>query len=157
MSKEPRRKLVWETTKNMFGHTYVLKGKESTYQVGENIESDLFAKHQKKTASKFFWFRAPKITENQLRETVEFLSNLDGNFVFDVYETGKELDASLKLTNDLDAANLAWSLTEAWMKWNQGDEDAWLEARKPVKLQIEKDEDGNVTVKANVTVKGLSS
>lgn len=154
-----RTKMKWQITSNMFGVTCELKGKSQTFLAGENIENDVFLNQMKKQITKkFFWFRAPKITTDEIQETVECISNLDGNFSFDVWETDGKLDASLKVVNESDAATIAWSLTRTWMKWDEHQEEDLLSEKKPVKIHIEKDSDGNITgVKADVTVKTLAN
>ena len=60
-------------------------------------------------------------------------------------------DASLKMTHEGDVENLAWTLTEIWMKWNSEQEDE-LKGKfnaKPLKARVTKD--GRIRVRATVT------
>ena len=87
-----------------------------------------------------------------------FLTETDGYFYFEVWETDGVFDASLKFANKEDAENLAWTMTETWMKWDTNAEEDWKESRKPKKpLKVKINKDGSVTVKTKVSVTTLGS
>lgn len=141
--------LEWHKTHNMFGYSYSLKIGESQVTVAENLEQDWQA-HQK-NLRKGFWFRAPHISIANLATTLSFLGDLENNFDLQVTgESADKLSASLRLSDETDAATVAWTLTTIWMKWSKSDEKE-LKSTKPAKIRVTK----SGKIKATVTVTGL--
>jgi len=154
-----REKAVWKQESTSLGHTYHLAQGSESWLVTENMETDWTVKNR--AIRKYFWFRSPRITLSQLETTIDFLSSMDGAYNLEVWATQEErdgkkaeaqFDASLKLANSDDAATVAWSLTEIWMKWSQDAEKelkASLRPRKALKATV--DRDGNVRIRGRVT------
>ena len=144
------KSLDWAHTTNMFGHTYHLMIGESQLLVRENLENDWLSRQ--KNIKKHFWFRAPKISLADLGTTLSFLSELENNYLLEVFgESEDKLSASLKLSDETDAATVAWTLTGTWMKWSKNDEKD-LKSRRPAQVKVGKD--GSVKVKVQVSSLG---
>jgi hypothetical protein len=144
------KSLEWQHSENMFGHTYHLTIGENSVLVRENLESN-WLENQKKSR-KSFWFRAPSVSLSELGTTLSFLSELDNTYFLEVFgDTSDKLNASLYLSDETDAATLAWTLTGTWMKWSKAEEKE-LKIRKPAKVKVGKN--GKVTVKVQVTSLG---
>lgn len=164
-----REKLTWAHTENVLGHTYHLQVGSETWEVASNLEKDALSKNR--SLRKCFWFRAPKISLSRLSTTLEFLDSFDGAFCLEAWvnrPTEAEVtrnsraepwfDASLKVGDETDAATLAWSLTEIWMKWSKAQEQEFKQDLKPKKaLKVTVDKDGNVRVKGKITTSSLSA
>ena len=151
-----RKRLKWHTETNMFGSTHYLLDGEEKILVATN-QTENFRKRQKRPKD-FYWFRSPNISLAQLATTTGFLSECEGNVYLEVWsrpdsrDASKRVwDASLKMTHEGDVENLAWTLTEIWMKWNSEQEDE-LKGKfnaKPLKARVTKD--GRIRVRATVT------
>lgn len=144
------KSLAWQHSANMFGHTYKLVLGDDTVLVRENLETDWQLKQ--KNIKKYFWFRAPSISIADLGTTLSFLSELENTYFLEVFgESQDKLSASLKLSDETDAATLAWTLTTTWMKWSKSEEKE-LKSRRPSKVKVGKN--GKITVKVQVTSLG---
>lgn len=144
------KSLAWQHSANMFGHTYHLVLGDDTVLVRENLETDWQLKQ--KNIKKYFWFRAPSISLADLGTTLSFLSELENTYFLEVFgESQDKLSASLKLSDETDAATLAWTLTTTWMKWSKSEEKE-LKSRRPSKVKVGKN--GKITVKVQVTSLG---
>jgi hypothetical protein len=137
---------------DMFGHSVKLKTstKEITLQSGSDTDWQPF---NKKITSECYWFRSPDITPDQLRDTTHVLNQLESDFEFRVWESATKWDASLKVTSESDAHQVAWSLMGMWAKWDADQEKSFKTAQKPVKpLKVESDSDGNLVIKGKLKV-----
>ena len=144
------KSLAWQHSANMFGHTYHLVLGDEPVLVRENLETDWQLKQ--KNIKKYFWFRAPSISLADLGTTLSFLSELENTYFLEVFgESQDKLSASLKLSDETDAATLAWTLTTTWMKWSKSEEKE-LKSRRPAKVKVGKN--GKITVKVQVTSLG---
>jgi hypothetical protein len=144
------KSLDWQHSANMFGHTYHLVLSDETVLVRENLETDWQLKQ--KNIKKYFWFRSPSISLADLGTTLSFLSELENTYFLEVFGESKDkLSASLKLSDETDAATLAWTLTTTWMKWSKSEEKE-LKSRRPAKVKVGKN--GKITVKVQVTSLG---
>ena len=142
--------LEWQHSSNMFGYSYTLVVGDSKVVVRENLEQDWLVRQ--KNIRKGYWFRAPTISVEDLGTTINFLSELENPYNLEVYgDTPDKLSASLKLSDETDAATLAWTLTGTWMKWSKGDEKD-LKSRRPAQVKVGKD--GSVKVKVQVSSLG---
>jgi hypothetical protein len=151
-----RNKIKWLTTSDMFGHKYVMTNGTDNWDIPE-VQENEWTKNQKQV-KKFYWFRSPKITVREIESTLGLLGESEGKFNFEVWETDGKFDASLKVENHDDATNIAWTLTETWMKWSKESENefkASLKPQKPLKAKIDKN--GNLVVKGKVTVASLGN
>lgn len=156
-----RTRLIMFRSKSMFGHSCEMAMGDQKWTLVEHQETD-FLKKQGRIKEGYYWFRAPKITLDQLSTTAENLAHLEGKFQFDVWATFKEqgaeatFDASLKFLDQIDAATFAWGHTEMWMKWDQAQEDelkqAFKNAGKPLKGKLTKN--GTIRVKVQVDTLG---
>lgn len=143
------KSLEWQKTSNMFGHTYHLKIGDELILVAENLEQDW--QQRQKPLRKGYWFRAPSISVADLATTLSFLGDLENSFDLEVMgESADKLSSSLRMSNETDAATVAWTLTTTWMKWSKSDEKD-LKSHKPPKIQVTK----SGKIKATVTVTGL--
>lgn len=147
-----RKQIRFDHTENMFGHTHTYQLPDTdVVTVLENHELNWQVNH-KRVSKPFFWFRAPKISVAQLAVTMQDVCNLGAPYELKVWHSDKGLDASLKITDDMDAAQWAWGHTEMWAKWSDAQEKEWVAAQKPRKLKVLKDG----TVKVKVTVSQIS-
>jgi hypothetical protein len=145
----------------MFGHSCEIAMGDQKWTLVEHQETD-FLKKQGRIKEGYYWFRAPKITLDQLSTTAENLAHLEGKFQFDVWATFKEqgaeatFDSSLKILDQMDAATFAWGHTEIWMKWNQEQENdlkkAWKSIAKPKAVKVTK----NGTIRVTIEQSSLS-
>lgn len=116
-------------------------------------QSDTWRKFNKLAPENYYWFRAPAITQSQLQDTVNLLTGFTNVFEFRVWADGDKLDASLKLTDEGDAAMIAWSMNGIWNKWSTPEEAELKASRKPVKpLRVRVLKDGTIKVKGKVQV-----
>lgn len=155
-----RTQIQFDHSENMFGHTYTCElpvkgadGETPTKKVTlvENHDGAWHLK-QRQMRKPYYWFRAPKISQAALAETLRNLSDLEHTYELKVWHTDGVLDASLKIKDEMDTAQWAWSHTDTWAKWSDAEEKEWAQAQKPTKLKVNKD--GSVKVK--VTVSTLS-
>ena len=152
-----RNRLLMFRSKSMFGHSCEMAMGDQKWTLVENQETD-FLKKQGRIKDGYYWFRAPKITLDQLSITAQNLAHVEDKFQFDVWATIKDegvdatFDASLKFLDQIDAATFAWGHTEMWMKWDQAQEDelkqAFKNAGKPLKGKLTKN--GTIRVKVKV-------
>ena len=148
-----RNRLQWKLVKNVFGNNYVMSNGKQDWVIPEAQEKNW--KPKQRNLTEFYWFRAPRINISQIEQVLGFLSETDGNFYFEVWETDGEFDASIKFATKEDAENLAWTMTETWMKWDTNSEEDWKESRKPKKpLKVKINKDGSLTVNVTVTTLG---
>jgi hypothetical protein len=156
-----RKKLSIQHDKSLFGHTYTLVQGDLSVEIIKNMDSD-FKKNSSRITKNYYWFRAPKISQDALMESMQGLCYMEGKHQLEVWATVHEnqapqFDASLKLVDDVDAASWAWSYTDVWMKWDDAAEKEFKEGLKPQKgLKVYTDKDGNLKVKGKVTVTELS-
>jgi hypothetical protein len=144
-----RKQIRFEHAENMFGHTYSYQTPDHTMiTVLENTEADWMHNH-KRVVKPYFWFRAPTISVSQLAVTMRDLCDLATSYELKVWHSDRGLDASLKITDEMDAATWAWSHTEIWAKWSDSQEKEFVQSLKPRKLKVNKD--GSVKVKVSVT------
>lgn len=147
-----RKQIRFDHTENMFGHSYSYQLPDSDkVTVLENHELNWKVNH-KRVTKPFFWFRAPKISVAQLAVTMQDVCNLGAPYELKVWNSDKGLDASLKISDDMDAAQWAWGHTEMWAKWSDDQEKefiASLKSRKAPKLKVDKH--GNIKVKVTVS------
>lgn len=143
-----RKRLKFEHESNMFGHSYFYQHDQTRVQVLTNCEQAWHVNH-KRVSKQFFWFRAPKLTQAQLEVTMRDLGDLASHYELKVWLSDKGLDASLKLTDDMDAAQWAWSHTEMWAKWDDQQELDLAASQKPTKIKVDKH--GNVKVKVTMS------
>lgn len=155
-----RNKLSIKHDKGLLGHTHTLVHEDLSVEISKNMESD-FRKNASRISKNYYWFRAPKISQAALEETVQGLCNLEGKHQLEVWVTQQEnksplFDASLKLVDEVDAASWAWSYTDVWMKWDDAAEKEFKDGLKPQKgLKVYTDKDGNLKVKGKVTMTSL--
>lgn len=164
-----REKLTWTHSEGVLGHSYALTARSDSWTVAENLDNESLAKNR--SLRKCYWFRAPRISLERLATTLDFVDSFDDSFDLEVWvnrPTEAELektpkaecwfDASLKVTGAGDAATLAWSLTEIWMKWDKAQENEFKQNLKPKKaLKVKVDKDGNIRVQGKVTATSLGS
>jgi hypothetical protein len=156
-----RKKLAIQHDRSLFGHTYTLVKGDLSVEIIKNMDSD-FKKNAGRITKNYYWFRAPKISQAALMESMQGLCNLEGKHQLEVWATVNEnqeplFDASLKLVDDVDAASWAWSYTDVWMKWDDAAEKEFKAGLKPQKgLKVYTDKDGNLKVKGNITVSQIS-
>lgn len=144
-----RKQIKFQHVENMFGHTYSYQTLDaSTVTVLANHEHN-WRQNQKRVSKNYFWFRAPRISQAQLAITLQDLCDLTAPYELKVWQSDKGLDASLKITDDMDAASWAWSHTEIWAKWSAAQEKEFIQSLKPRKLKVLKD--GTVKVKVTVS------
>lgn len=145
-----RKQIKISHEENMFGHTYHTMVNTNKITLAANLESD-WRKLRGRLNADYFWFRAPKITLPQLTKTIQNLSDLSHKFEFKLWHDAdtNTWDASLKLSDHMDAASWAWSHTEMWAKWSDAEEKEWKQSQKPRKLKVNKD--GSVKVKVTVS------
>lgn len=147
-----RKKIKLRHVENMFGHSYYGDWADQTnVPVLENHCQAWHLNHTR-VSKPFYWFRAPTINLEQLRTTLANLCDLSNPYELRMWHSDKGFDASLKITDDMDAAVWAWSHTEMWAKWSQEQEKEFLRSIKPVKLKVNADG----TVKVKVTVSQLT-
>jgi hypothetical protein len=151
-----RNRLQWKLTTNVFGYNYVMSNGKQDWVIPESQDKNW--KPKQRVLKDFYWFRAPNITISQIEHVLGFLTETDGNFYFEVWETDGKFDASLKFALKDDAENLAWTMTETWMKWDVNAEADWKESQKPSKpVKVKVHKDGSITVKTKVKVTSLGS
>lgn len=144
-----RKQIRFEHSENMFGHTYTYQlPDQDVVQVLQNHDAD-WRVNNKRVGKPYFWFRAPHISNAQLAVTMRDLCDLGAMYELKVWHSDKGLDASLKISDDMDAASWAWSHTEIWAKWSQAQEKEFTQSLKPRKLKVNKD--GSVKVKVTVS------
>lgn len=143
-----RTPVTFDHTENMFGHSYSYTHNGETHVVVANADA-AWHTNNKRVTKPYFWFRAPTISKQALAQTLRNLSDLSHKFEFKLWQSDKGLDASLKIKDDMDAAQWAFSHTESWAKWSDAEEKAWLTEQRPRKLKIRKD--GSVKVKVTVS------
>lgn len=145
-----RKQLKIAHSETMFGHTYTyqLPDQSDTITVLEN-HAEAWHLNQKRVSKPFYWFRAPRINNSQLTTTLQNLADLGAPYELKVWHSEKGLDASLKVTDEMDAATWAWSHTDIWSKWSDSEEKSWVAEQKPRKLKVNKD--GSIKVRVTVS------
>jgi len=144
-----RKQLRFKHSESMFGHTYAYElPDQPKVTVLENHEFDWRENHTRVNQN-YYWFRAPKITQDQLRITMQGLCDLASPFELKVWHSDRGLDASLKMSDLMDATSWAWSHTEMWSKWSPEQEKEWVQSNKPRKLKVRKD--GSIQVRVTVS------
>lgn len=144
-----RKQISFIHSENMFGHTYAYElPDQAPVTVLENSEHAWHMNH-KRINKPYYWFRAPQISQSQLSQTLKNLCDLGTPFELKVWHSDKGLDASLKISDELDASTWAWSHTEMWAKWSDDAEKSWKAEQKPRKVKVLKD--GTVKVKVTVS------
>ncbi len=153
-----RKRLSFKRSHNMLGHTCHISTGDHKFVLVENQEQD-FLKKNKSIQEQYYWFRAPRITLDQLRTTAENLIHLEDRFKLEIWATLKDdnqdpmFDASLKIADQIDAATFVWGHTEMWMKWDDAQEKDLKQqikaSNKPLRAKVTKD--GRVRVKVTVT------
>lgn len=152
-----RNRLLMFRSKSMLGHSCEMALGDQKWLLVEHQETD-FLKKQARVKQGYYWFRAPRITLDQLRQTAQNLAHVEDKFQFDVWATAQQdsqdvtFDASLKFQDQIDAATFAWGHTEMWIKWDQAQEDdlkrSIKSAGKPLVAKITKN--GTIRVKVKV-------
>lgn len=143
-------KIVHDHT--MFGHSVSLITSQGDICVQQHAHTDWQPLNQK-VVSDYYWFRSPQITLDQLRETMQVLLMLDEPFEFEVWENTNTWDSSLKVTSELDASHVAWSLMGTWVKWSAQQEQEFLDSQKPPPtLKVEIDDQGNKVITGKISV-----
>lgn len=145
-----RKQIKIAHSETMFGHTYHTQVNDQLLILATNLESD-WKKLQGRVNKDYFWFRAPKITVTQIAHSMKHLCDLSNKFDFRIRHDAQSntWDASLKLSDEMDAANWAWSHTEMWTKWSAAQEKAHVQSLKPAKIKVSKS--GRITVRTTVT------
>jgi hypothetical protein len=145
-----RTKIKIDHTSDVLGHSYSFDLERDHVALAQGLENDWSALNRTRL-SKYFWFRAPLITQEQLADTVRGLANLEKPFVFEIWQNEAKLDASLKISDDNDAALWAWGYAHYWQKWSKEAEKEFKNdhQRKPQKMKVNKD--GTVRVKVQVS------
>jgi hypothetical protein len=144
-----RKKMKFNRRKNVLGHTCELQHSDQTFALINDSETDVLA-HKGKVVQGY-WFRAPSITLDQLQTTARNLAFTENKFEFDVHiqtndSNQPKFDASLKFSNEDDAATFVWGHTEMWIKWDDNQEKNWQQEQKPLRLRQNKDGSVRVTV-----------
>lgn len=144
-----RKPVAIQHKTNMFGTTVSIQVGEDTHVLAENLLKSW--KKLNKRQPKAFWFRAPNATMEQIRTTAQFLENLEQPFHFQIWHDQGKWDASLRVSDETDAATVAWSLNGVLDKWTQEEEQELRASRnaKPLKARVGKD--GKVRVKVTVS------
>lgn len=145
-----RTKVEIEHKSDVLGHNYSFEVAPNRVQLAQGMEED-WTKLNRTRLKKYFWFRAPKITQDQLADTVKGLANLEKPFSFEIWQNEAQLDASIKISDENDAAMWGWSYAHYWQKWSKDAEREYLSdlKRKPQKVKVNKD--GTVRVKVQVS------
>jgi hypothetical protein len=146
-----RKQIRFNHTENMFGHTYTYQlPEQEVISVLENHDQDWLINH-KRVSKPYYWFRSPRMSVQQLSITMRDLCDLAAPYELKVWHSDQHLDASLKISDEMDAAAWAWSHTEIWAKWSESQEKEFVSSLKPRKLKVRKDG----TVKVTVTVSSI--
>lgn len=145
-------KIVCET--NMFGtKVSVQTSPDDSVVIDANSEVN-WQKSNKKLAKDYYWLRAPVVDQSGLQAAAQVLTQVGNPFEFKVWhKDGAICDASLKLSDESDAALAAWSLNGVWCKWDSDQEAAFVTSqKKPKPLKVHVDSQGRVTIKGKIRV-----
>ena len=144
-----RKKQKITCTENLFGHNYTVADDENSVELASAVELDWTSRQRR--LKQCYWFRAPRISLDQLADTARGLVNTDGRFQFDIWRTEHSWEASLKFEDEMDATTWAWSRAHYWQKWDAAQEKQLLQQlrSRPKKARVTKD--GRVKVTVQVT------
>lgn len=155
-----RNRLLMFRSKSILGHSCHMAWEDQKWNLVDNQETD-FLENQRRIKQGYYWFRAPKITLDQLTTTAQNLSHVEDKFQLDVWASTKDqdlsldkvtFDASLKFQDQIDAATFAWGHTEMWIKWDQDQENQLKKQmkneHKPLVARVGKD--GTIKVRVQV-------
>jgi transcriptional regulator len=133
---------------NMFGTTVSIQVGEDVHVLADNLEKSF--KKLNKRIEKGYWFRSTETDLSRIRDTVRFLENLEQPFHFQLWHDDGKWDMSLRVSDETDAATVAWSLNGILLKWTPEEEADLKRSRnqKPLKARVTKD--GKVKVKITV-------
>jgi hypothetical protein len=135
--------------KSILGHSYHVDTADGPYELANGLSED-WTQLAGRVSENYYWFRAPTITLAQLADTVQCLHSMSGKFELALWADGDKFDASLKVTDELDAAAWAWSFAHFWAKWSPEQEKEFQAAKKSKpKLRVGKN--GTVKVKVQVS------
>jgi hypothetical protein len=153
-----RKKSKLTVTENMFGRSFELKCGDQVHTLVTNQQDGQWLRKGNLGTANYWWFRAPSISVEQLGQTVRSLAHMQHAFEFHVWYTDNKLDASIKISDEIDAATFAWSHTEMWMKWSTQAEAELSKGRRPTPaLKATVDKNGKVRVRGQVTVTSMPS
>ena len=147
-----RKRIKIHHQHSILGHSYHVETAEGRYELANGISED-WSKLQGRVSTDYYWFRAPTITLAQLSDTVQCLHNMSDKFELAIWADGDKLDASLKVTDHVDAAAWAWSFAHFWAKWSPEEEKEFKAAKKS-KPRLRVSKNGTVKVKVQVTSLG---
>jgi hypothetical protein len=146
-----RQKLKFQFDQTFFGTQVTLIGSNKNVVLAQDLDRNWQSNNQK-LKNNFYWFRAPRITQEDLGHTVQGLVQMQGQFELEVWENQCDvMDASLKIADQTDAAEWAWTHTSIWQKWSQDAEKEFLAQQKPKATKIKVNKDGSVKVNVQVT------
>lgn len=145
-----RTKIAIDHTSDVLGHSYSFEVAPDRVQLAQGMEED-WTRLNRARLKKYFWFRAPLVTQDQLADTVKGLANLEKPFSFEIWQNESRLDASLKISDEGDAALWAWSYAHYWQKWSKEAEREFRAGLKSKAQKVKVNKDGTVRVKVQVT------
>lgn len=148
-----RKKMKFHKSENILGHTCEIVQGDQKFVLVSHSETPVLAQ-KARVKSGYYWFRAPRITLEQLEITAQNLAHMEHKFEFDIWmhtqdPYNPQFDASLKISDPTDAATFVWAHTEMWIKWDSEQEKSLLSQHKPVK--VGKNKDGSVCVTVTVS------
>jgi hypothetical protein len=148
-----RRKQKFKFESNMFGTEVSLLTKQGPVLLATGLDRD-WSSNQTALAKDYYWFRSPKISVQDLSQTVQGLVTVQGMFDLEVWmNSQQQMDASLKIVDSEDAAEWAWTWTNIWQKWDNALEEEWAQNQNQKPPTVKINDDGSATV--NVTVDSL--
>lgn len=148
-----RKKAKLVVTESMFGRSFELRCGDQTHSLAQNQQEGQWLRRGRLGTVNYWWFRAPRISVAQLEQTVRSLAHMEHAFEFQVWYTDdQKLDASIRISDEIDAATFAWSHTEMWLKWSK-ESEAEIKSRSKRAPRITVDKNGRARVK--VTVSGI--
>jgi hypothetical protein len=144
-----RKKQKIVHTSDLFGHNYSLTDGENSVQIATGVEQDWTGRQRR--IKQAYWFRAPRITDDQLADTARGLENTDGRFQFDIWRNEDRWEASLKFEDEMDATTWAWSRAHYWQKWDAAQEKEYLKGLRSKANRARVTKDGRVRVTVQVS------